>query len=260
MTDWLLWIVIAGLMLGLTAAMLGVFVVWQKQSYFGATLAHTALLGVALGLLLRIDWQWSVIAVALLTGWAVHALMGRTRLASDTLLGLLAHSTLAIALVLLSYTPVQISLDSLLFGDLLAITAQDALLLSGLAAVVSLFFWRHWRDLLNLTLNRELAFAEGVPVQRVERQFILLLSLVIALSIKLVGVLLITSLLILPPAAARHLSRTPEQMLTGSIVIALISVLGGLTLSWQLDWPTGPAIVVVATVLFGLMLPLHRRT
>lgn len=258
MTDWLLWVALAGLMLGLTAAMMGVFVVWQKQSYFGATLAHTALLGVALGLLLRIDWQWSVIAVALLTGWAVHALMARTRISSDTLLGMLAHSTLAIALVLLNYTPVQISLDSLLFGDLLAITPQDLLLLGGLTLLVVLFFRRRWRDLLNLTLNRELAFAEGVAVPRVELHFILLLSLVIALSIKLVGVLLITSLLILPPAAARQLSRTPEQMRLGSIIIALFSVLGGLGLSWQLDWPTGPAIVVVATALFVLTLPLRR--
>ncbi|SIO01547.1 zinc transport system permease protein [Sulfurivirga caldicuralii] len=258
MNDWLLWIGLAGIMLGLTAALLGVFVVWQKQSYFGATLAHTALLGVALGLLLRIDWQWSVIAVALLTGWAVHALMRRTRLSSDTLLGMLAHSTLAIALVLLSYTPVQISLDSLLFGDLLAITPQDAWLLSGLTLLTGLFYWRHWRDLLNITLNRELAFAEGVPVQRVERLFILLLSLVIALSIKLVGVLLITSLLILPPAAARHLSRTPEQMLAGSVLIAVVSGVGGLALSWQLDWPSGPAIVVVATAGFLLLLPLRR--
>lgn len=258
MNEWLLWIGLAGIMLGLTAALLGVFVVWQKQSYFGATLAHTALLGVALGLLLRIDWQWSVIAVALLTGWAVHALMRRTRLSSDTLLGMLAHSTLAIALVLLSHTPVQISLDSLLFGDLLAITPQDAWLLSGLTLLIGLFYWRHWRDLLNITLNRELAFAEGVSVQRVERLFTLLLSLVIALSIKLVGVLLITSLLILPPAAARHLSRTPEQMLAGSVLIAVVSVVGGLVLSWQLDWPSGPAIVVVATGAFLLLLPFRR--
>jgi zinc transport system permease protein len=234
------------------------FVVWQKQSYFGATLAHTALLGVALGLLLEINWQWSVAGIALLTGWAVHSLLYRSRLSADTLLGMLAHSTLAVALVLLSYSTVQVDLNSFLFGDILSITPLDTILALGLLLAVSLFMRFSWRALLNITLNPELAFAEGIPVQRTQLSYVLLLSLVIALSIKIVGVLLITSLLILPPAAARHFSRTPEAMLLGSLFIAAASVLGGLALSWQLDWPTGPAIVVVATLLFILALPFRR--
>ncbi len=258
MTELLLIITATGLALAMLSALLGVFVVWQKQSYFGATLAHTSLLGVALGLLLHMDWQWPVIAIALLTGWAVHALLRRTRLSADTLLGMLAHSTLAVALVLLSYSPVQVDISAFLFGDILSVGPNDLWRVSGLLLLTSVFMARHWRDLLNITLNEELAFAEGVAVERVRLGLILLLSLVIALSIKVVGVLLITSLLILPPAAARHFSRTPEQMLAGSMAVAAFSVLGGLALSWQLDWPTGPAIVVVATALFVAALPLRR--
>jgi len=171
---------------------------------------------------------------------------------------MLAHSTLAVALVLLSYSPVQVDINSFLFGDILSVGPSDLLLTALLLLFSLLFMQRHWRHLLNITLNEELAFAEGVAVARVRLQLILLLSLVIALSIKVVGVLLITSLLILPPAAARHFSRTPEQMLLGSLVLASISVLGGLALSWQLDWPAGPAIVVVATALFLIALPFRR--
>lgn len=258
MTELLLTLTATGVVLALTSGLLGVFVVWQKQAYFGATLAHTALLGVALGLLLQLDWQWMVILVALATGWGVHWLLGHTRLAADTLLGILAHTTLAVALVLLSYAPVTFSLDSFLFGDILAVTRADLWTALGLLALTGLFVARNWRALLNLTLNEELAFAEGVPTRRVRLMLILLLALVIALSIKLVGVLLITSLLILPPAAARHFSRTPEQMLAGSMAIATASVVGGLALSWQLDWPAGPAIVVTATGFFLLALPFRR--
>ncbi len=258
MIELLLPILFTGMALALTSAQLGVFVVWQKQSYFGATLAHTALLGVALGLLLNYNWQWLVILIALLTGWAVHTLLQRTQLSADTLLGMLAHATLAIALILLTYVPVQFDLNSFLFGDILSVTPADAALTSGLLLLVSLFMLHNWRALLNLTLNPELAFAEGVSVKQVQLSFILLLSLVIAISIKVVGVLLITSLLILPPAAARHFSRTPEQMLVGSLMIALLSVQGGLWLSWQLDWPTGPAIVAMATIFFLLALPFKR--
>lgn len=258
MTEIVLIIAATGMTLALLSAMLGVFVVWQKQSYFGATLAHTALLGVALGLLLQVEWQWLVMATALMTGWAVHTLLHRTRLSADTLLGMLAHSTLAIALVLLSYSPVQVDISAFLFGDILSVGPTDLLLTTALLALTALFLYRHWRDLLNITLNEELAFAEGVAVQQVRLRLILLLSLVIALSIKVVGVLLITSLLILPPAAARHFSRTPEQMLLGSMLIALSSVAGGLTLSWQLDWPAGPAIVVTATAFFLAALPFRR--
>lgn len=258
MIELLIPILITGAALAFMSAQLGVFVVWQKQSYFGATLAHTALLGVALGLLLNQDWQWMVILVALLTGLAVHTLLQKTQLSADTLLGMLAHSTLAIALILLTYVPVQFDLNSFLFGDILSVTPADALLTTGLLVLVSLFMWCNWRALLNITLNPELAFAEGVAVKQVQLGFILLLSLVIAVSIKVVGVLLITSLLILPAAAARHFSRTPEQMLLGSLVIALLSVQTGLWLSWQIDWPTGPAIVVMATAFFLLAFPFKR--
>lgn len=144
---------------------------------------------------------------------------------------------------------------SYLFGDILSITHADLGLIAFIGLLIFLFYRRHWQDLLNITLNPELAHVEGVAVKKVQLQFILLLALMIALSMKIVGVLLVTSLLIIiPAAAARRLSNTPEKMLWTSMVLAVLSVLFGLTLFYFADLPTDPAIVVVATVFFLLLL------
>ncbi len=246
---------LGGLGLALIAAPLGVFVVWQRQSYFGATLAHSALLGVSIGLFLETNLTLTVVAVSLFIAWAIFQLSHYQQLSSDTLLGILAHSSLAFGLIIISLQEgVQIDLMSYLFGDVLSITHVDLGLIAFIGLLVFLFYHRHWQDLLNITLNPELAHVEGVAVKKVQLQFILLLALMIALSMKIVGVLLVTSLLIIPAAAARRLSNTPEKMLWISMILAVFSVLFGLALSYFADLPTGPAIVMVATVFFLLLL------
>ncbi|VAW47812.1 Zinc ABC transporter, permease protein ZnuB [hydrothermal vent metagenome] len=246
---------IGGLGLALIAAPLGVFVVWQRQSYFGATLAHSALLGVSIGLFLETNLTLTVIVVSLLIAWAIFQLGHYKQLSSDTLLGILAHSSLAFGLIIISLQEqVQIDLMSYLFGDILSIQAADLGFIAFIGVLIFIFYCRHWQDLLNITLNPELAHVEGVAVKKVQLQFILLLALMIALSMKIVGVLLVTSLLIIPAAAARRLANTPEKMLWISMILATLSVLGGLLLSYFGDLPTGPAIVVVATFIFLVLL------
>ena len=246
---------IGGLGLALIAAPLGVFVVWQRQSYFGATLAHSALLGVSIGLFLETNLTLTVIVVSLLIAWAIFQLGHYKQLSSDTLLGILAHSSLAFGLIIISLqSHVQIDLMSYLFGDILSIQATDLGFIALIGVLIFIFYYRHWQDLLNITLNPELAHVEGVAVKKVQLQFILLLALMIALSMKIVGVLLVTSLLIIPAAAARRLASTPEKMLWISMVLATLSVLGGLLLSYFGDLPTGPAIVVMATFIFLVLL------
>ncbi|HIE40304.1 MAG TPA: hypothetical protein EYP76_02615 [Thiomicrorhabdus sp.] len=246
---------IGGLGLAIIAAPLGVFVVWQRQSYFGATLAHSALLGVSIGLFLETNLTLTVIVVSLLIAWAIFQLSHYKQLSSDTLLGILAHSSLAFGLIIISLQDsVQIDLMSYLFGDILSINTSDLSLIALIAVLIFFFYRRHWQDLLNITLNPELAQVEGVAVKKVQLQFILLLALMIALSMKIVGVLLVTSLLIIPAAAARRLANTPEKMLWISLILAILSVLIGLWLSYIADLPTGPAIVMVATLFFLLLL------
>jgi len=250
---------IGGLWLALLSAPLGVFVVWQKQSYFGAALAHTALIGVSLGLWLQINITLAIVGVAVVAAWLIHALSGKTHLANDTLLGLFAHASLALALIMISLQPpTQVDIMAYLFGDLLSITAMDLGLMAGLSVWMGVFFLRHWSDMLNLTLNTDLAQVEGVPAKPVQKHYLLILAVLIALAIKMVGVLLITSLLIIPAASARRFARSPEGMLIGASTLGVLSVLLGMLGSFWWDLPSGPAIVITATVffMFSLLKPL----
>ncbi len=255
LADFMIFALVGGLGIAIIAAPLGVFMVWQRQSYFGATLAHSALLGVSLGLFFQLDLTLSVILFSLVIAVAIHLLSRKSDLSSDTLLGILAHSSLALGLALLSLQDsVQIDIMGYLFGDILSITYSD-LLLIGLVGLLTLaFYLKHWNNLLNLTLNPQLAQVEGTQVKQVQLMYVMLLALMIALSMKMVGVLLVTSLLIIPAAAARRLSRTPEAMLGYSILLGALSVILGLLTSLNWDIPAGPAIVLIATLIFSLLL------
>lgn len=251
---------IGGLGVALVAGPLGCFVVWRRMAYFGDTLAHSALLGVALGFLLQTSVN---LAIALTcVGLAIIlVLLGRSRaLATDTLLGILAHSTLAIGLVALSFMPdVRVDLTGYLFGDLLAMSRNDlAWIYGGAAVVLALLFWL-WRGLLMSTIHEELARVEGVPVERLRLVLMLMFSLVIAVAMKIVGVLLITALLIIPAATARRMARGPEHMVLLAVVIGMVAVSGGLTLSWHFNSPAGPSVVVSAFLMFVLAYSLIRQ-
>lgn len=257
--DWfanfMLLALVGGLGIAVIAAPLGVFMVWQRQSYFGATLAHSALLGVSLGLFFQMDLTLSVILFSLVIAVAIHLLSRKSDLSSDTLLGILAHSSLALGLALLSLQDsVQIDIMGYLFGDILSISTTDLLLIGAVGLLTLVFYLKYWNDLLNLTLNAQLAQVEGTKVKQVQLMYVMLLALMIALSMKMVGVLLVTSLLIIPAAAARRLSRTPEAMLGYSILLGALSVILGLLTSLNWDIPAGPAIVLVATAIFSLLL------
>lgn len=260
MADFILRALLAGILVALVAGPLGCFVVWRRMAYFGDTLAHSALLGIALGLLLDINPQLAVIpasaALALLLG-----LMEKQRaLATDTLLGILAHAALAFGLVVLSFSDTRVDLMAYLFGDLLTVNSRDLLWIGSTALVIlAVLAWR-WKVLLNLTLHEELARVEGLNVERYRLVLLILVALLVAISMKVVGVLLITALLIIPPACARGLSRSPEQMALLASLIGVASVLGGIGASFRWDTPTGPSIVVTAALFFLLANLLPRRS
>lgn len=257
MPDFLLNALLAGLALALVAGPLGSFVVWRRMAYFGDTLAHAALLGVAVGLLLDVSPTLAVTVGCVL----LVTLQQRQPLAADTLLGILAPSTLSLGLVVLSFNrEVRIDLLGYLFGDLLAVGPSDLLWIVAGSALVLACLLALWRQLLAVTVHEELAQVEGLPVAGLRLALVLLIALVIAVAMKIVGVLLITSLLIIPAAAAQRHSRTPEQMAIGASLLGMLAVGGGLSLSWFEDTPAGPSIVVCAASLFLLSLALPRRT
>ena len=259
MPDFLLYALLAGLALAAVAGPLGSLVVWRRMAYFGDTLAHAALLGVALGLLLDISPALTVTVGCGLLALVLLGLQRKQTLASDTLLGILAPTTLSLGLVALSFMrDVRIDLMSYLFGDLLAVSGSDlAWMLAGsalvLIAIVSL-----WRAFLAITVHEELAIVEGLPVASLRLALMLMLALVIAVAMKIVGVLLITSLLIIPAATAQRFAKTPEHMAIGASLIGMLSVCAGLSLSWFYDTPAGPSIVVSAAAFFFVSLMRKR--
>lgn len=249
--DFLVRALLGGIGVAAVAGPLGCFVVWRRMAYFGDTLAHSALLGVALGFLLSVDLTIGIIGTCLALAVAIVVMQEQRRWATDTLLGLLSHSALAIGLVVISLMDgVRIDLLGYLFGDILAVgRAELAWIWSGgLAVLAGLAVL--WRPLLAVTVHDELARAEGIPSLYVRLGFTLLLAVVIAIAMKVVGILLITSLLIIPAAAARPFAATPERMAVIASAVGCFAVAGGLWGSLRLDTPSGPSVVVAALGLF----------
>ncbi|HLP71077.1 MAG TPA: zinc ABC transporter permease subunit ZnuB [Rhizobium sp.] len=252
---------IAGIGLALTTGPLGCFVVWRRMAYFGDTMAHSALLGVALSLLFSVNLMVSVFAVTVMVSLVLLLLQRRQALSADALLGILSHATLAVGLVMVAFMSwVRFDLIAFLFGDILAVTPTDiAVIWGGGAVVLALVAWL-WRPLLAATVNPEVAEAEGMHPERSRLAFMLLMALVIAIAMKIVGIMLITSLLIIPAAAARRFSSTPEVMAVLASLIGAVAVAGGLFGSLTYDTPSGPSIVVAATILFLMsLLPFRLR-
>ena len=242
---------VAGVGVALVASPLGCFIVWRRLAYFGDTLSHAALFGVALALLLESNITITVFGVSVFIAVALMFLQKRATLSADSLLGLLAHSALALGLVTLAFmTWVRVDLMGFLFGDVLSASVNDiTVIYVGGALVISVMVFI-WRPLFAATVNRELAEAEGVNPDRDDVVFMLLMAGVIAMAMKIVGVLLITALLIIPAAAARRFATGPEQMAVLAALIGSASVFAGLFGSLEWDTPSGPSIVVAALLFF----------
>jgi len=250
--DFLFRAFLAGVALAIAAGPLGCFVVWRRMAYFGDAISHAALLGVALSLAFTLSPFIGVLVVAVVVAYGIARLSGRLY-AVDTLLGVAAHVSLALGLVAVSkLSGVRLDLSSYLFGDILAVTRTDIVVVwAGSMITVVLLIWR-WESLLTSTLNPDLAAASGINVEREQLILMMSLALLVAVAIKLVGALLITAILIIPAAAARVFSRTPEQMALVAIIIGIASVGSGLALSLYADTPSGPSIVVAAGLFFVL--------
>ncbi len=261
MTDFyiLLLPLLAGVGTALLAGPLGCFVVWQRMAYFGESLSHSALLGVAIGLWFKLPPTLTVIGAGILLALLLASLQRRSNFSSDTLLGILSHTLLAAGLVLLAALPnLRVNLDALLFGDLLAVSTSDVIMLATLLIVLAACLWRLWQPLIAITVHEELASAEGVNVQRVRTALMLMMALTVAVAMKVVGVLLMTSLLIIPAAIAQRYARSPEQMAFIASLTGVLAVIGGLLLSWFANSPVGPSIVLLAGIFFLNAIVIHN--
>ena len=252
--DFMVRATLAGIGVALAAAPLGCFVVWRRMAYFGEATAHAALLGVSLSLMFEFSVFLGAIFVSLLMASLVTLTQGRS-LFLDTLLGVVGHMSLATGLVIVSFiSGVRIELMAYLIGDILSVSKSDLLLIwIGLVTVLVLLFWR-WSALLLCTLNEDLATSSGLNPKRESYALTIGLAIVVAVGIKVVGVLLIISMLIIPAASARSLVSTPEKMALFASVIGVLSAVLGLNASYVFDTPTGPTIVCVASIIFIITL------
>ena len=249
--DFFIRALIAGIGIALVTGPLGCFIIWRRLSFFGDTLSHSALLGVTIAFFFELNIAFSVFLISSAIALILLKLQKTTKLPGDALLGLLAHSSLAVGLVVIGFlTTIRFDIMGLLFGDILAVNEIDLLIIWIGGALILLILKFIWKPLFASTVNHELAEAEGMNPDKVNAIFTVLLAAIIAISIKIVGLLLITGMLIMPAAMARNVSKNPTQMVKLSIIGGLLSVIIGLFSSLEINTPSGPSIITAALVLF----------
>lgn len=255
MIELLLPSLLAGLCLSCLTGPLGTFVVWRRMSYFGDTLSHAALLGVAFGFLFDINLFYAIVLVTLILAIGLLWLESQKQLPVDTLLGILAHSALSLGLVVISLmNSIRIDLMGYLFGDLLSITMFDVYQILICVVIIGILLMWRWNQFLFITVSEELAFSHGINVPLTKFMLTILLALTIGIAMKFVGALIITALLIIPAATAKYYAKNPESMAFFAILIGMLSILGGVLFSLIYDTPTGPSVVLSNTCLFFISL------
>tara|TARA_B100002052_G_scaffold290480_1_gene309145 strand:- start:261 stop:1067 length:807 start_codon:yes stop_codon:yes gene_type:complete len=244
--------IIAGIAVALVSGLVGCFVVWRRLSYYGESIAHSSLLGAGVGILLGIGINFGVVFVCLIFGILFLWLQQSKSLSSDTLLGVIAHFALAIGIIVISFNKIKIDLHAFLFGDILTVSSADILgMYIGVIIAITLIL-SNWSSLVLVTLDEDLAKSEGINPLYVNVLLTTIMTIVVALSLQIIGLLLITAMLIIPAATARRLVNSPEAMVIVSTVIGIFSVIFGIYLSVEMDLPSGPSIVVVGSILFFL--------
>ena len=242
--------IVAGIAVALISGLVGCFVVWRRLSYYGESIAHSSLLGAGIGILIGIGINFGVVFICLLFGILFLWLQQSKALSSDTLLGVLAHFALAVGIIVISFNKIKIDLHAFLFGDILTVSINDIWgMYIGVLIAITLIL-SNWSSLLLVTLDEDLAKSEGINPLYVNILLTTIMTIVVALSLQIIGLLLITAMLIIPAATARRLVNSPEAMVIVSTVIGIFSVIFGIYLSVEMDLPSGPSIVVVGSILF----------
>lgn len=251
----------AGAILAILLAALGIFVTVKKMAFFGDGIAHSSLAGIAIAVLtglspLPVALVWAVV-IALLILW----LERNTRLPSDTLIGIFFTASMALGVILMSFTKsYQPELVSFLFGSILAIRGIDFILIASLGALIMLWLIPSFRQLTFISLSEDQAKIAGVPVRLQTTVLYVALAAAIVLGVKILGIILVSALLILPPAASRLLTSTLKGHVVMSLVLAEIMVISGLAVSYFFDLPSGATVILVGAAMFVLAAVLGKRT
>tara|TARA_Y100000768_G_scaffold387950_1_gene381143 strand:- start:2023 stop:2814 length:792 start_codon:yes stop_codon:yes gene_type:complete len=248
----------AGICVSIIGGGLGCFVIWKRMAYFGDSLSHSSLLGIALGIAVGINTTIGTFFICCLFAGLLVYLQNKRILSNDTLLGILAHSSLSIGIVSISLLEKRVNLDSYLFGDILTVTSNELVwfFIATIFVITVLYFI--WQKLVLLTIDENIAKSEKVNTNVIWAVFLTLLIIFVATCVKIVGILLVTSMLIIPAASARQISKSPLQMAVFSSSIGVLSVVLGLFLSIFFDTPTGPTVIMTLVIIFVIIFPLSR--
>jgi len=254
---------LAGALIGAVCAVVGVYVVLRGLAFIGAGIAHASFGGVALGFLLGVNPVLTAVVFCLATAWGIGVVARRGQVREDTAIGVFFASTMALGILFIGVMHgYNVDLFGYLFGSILAVTAQDLWITLGLGVVVLLVVGLFYKELLFVTFDAEMAEVTGVPAGRLYFLLLSLVALTVVLSIKVVGIVLVSALIVTPAAAAYQLTEDFRRMMLLAVLIGVASAVGGLLLSYPLNTASGATIVLLATVIFfvsALLSPRRRR-
>jgi len=246
---------IAGVIIGVIAAILGVFVILRKMSFFSDAIAHSSLSGVALGVLFGINPLLGAVVFCVLVALGIAFLNKKGVLSLDSIIGVFFSATVALGVVIIGFLKgYRVDLFKFLFGDILGVSSLDIIIMSVLGVAVIVLVAFLFKDFAKIAFYRDLAQVEGVPVDFFDYLFMAVLALTIAVGLKIAGAILIGPLLIIPAAAAKNIARNLKTMFVLSIVFGILSSVTGLVVSYYLNTASGPTIVLMSTFIFIITL------
>lgn len=242
-----------GTLLSLLSGPLGCLMIWQNLSYFGDCLAHSALLGLALALIFSVSVTWGLTIACIAVAVATHFVTRKNKVSPDTLLNIISQCLLSLGVILVYHNPsIKFDMQAILFGDILNITWEDVQFYALISLILAIILKTIWNSMLKITLSEELAHVNGLKVQRLKFLFQMTLSVFYGVSIKLIGGLLSSGLLILPAISARLITHHPGTMALTASFLTFLSTLLGLLFSVCFDYPTGPSMICIAALILIL--------
>jgi ABC-type Mn2+/Zn2+ transport system permease subunit len=254
---------LAGALIGAVCAIIGVYVVLKGLSFIGAGIAHASFGGVALGFVLGVNPLISAIAFCLAIAWSIGLVARKIQVKEDTAIGIFFASTMALGILFIGLMRgYNVDLFGYLFGNILAVSEQDVWITLGLGVGVLVAVGLFFKELMFVTFDAEMAEVTGIPAGRVYFLLISLIALTIVLSIKVVGIVLVSALIVTPAAAAYQLTEDFRRMMALAVIIGVGSAVGGLLLSYPLNTASGSTIVLLVTLVFfaaALVSPRRRR-
>ncbi|XVN42771.1 MAG: metal ABC transporter permease [Candidatus Rickettsia vulgarisii] len=244
-------IILTIILISLIFSPLGCISLWKKYAYFSDGLAHASLLAGSISILLNFPVVFSGLIVA--SVFAILVFMLNNKSATGGVIVLISSFMLSLALVISYLNPAHININNLLLGDILSVSSNDIIMLLGILALVSIFIWYFYEQIVLIVINRDIAKIKGIKVGRIELAFLILLSLAVFSTIKVVGVLLVASILLIPAMTSRIISSTPAGMIINSVIISLVVNLIGMTASYHLDIPVSPIIALINAIAYLLV-------